>query len=111
MNSGAQSPLTIIPPPPPPPPFKMPDFKFVARGDFVRIRSARSSRCSSPDLEDVDVMSIKSSDLGDGTDSIGPSLSCPSPDVNIKADSFIARLKDEWRLEKMNSLREKGNLD
>ncbi|KAL3535568.1 hypothetical protein ACH5RR_004029 [Cinchona calisaya] len=105
INSGAQSPL--IPMPPPPPPFSMPDFKFVARGDFVRIRSAHSSRCSSPDLEDVDVMWVKSSEGIDGSDSIGPSVFCPSPDVNLKADSFIARLKDEWRLEKMNSVKEK----
>ncbi|KAL3532656.1 hypothetical protein ACH5RR_006177 [Cinchona calisaya] len=110
LNSGAQSPLIPMPPPPPPPPFKMPDFNFVARGDFVRIRSAHSSRCSSPDreLEDVDVMSVKSSsDAMDGSDSIGPSVFCPSPDVNLKADTFIARLKDEWRLEKMTSMKGK----
>lgn len=96
-----------MPPPPPPPPFKMPDFNFVARGDFVRIRSAHSSRCSSPELEDVDVMSVKSSDAIHGSDSVGPSVFCPSPDVNLKAANFIARLKDEWRLEKMNSMKEK----
>lgn len=82
----------------------------MARGDYVRIRSAHSSRCSSPDLEDVDVMSVNSSDVNDGPDSIGPSVTCPSPDVNLKADSFIARLKDEWRLEKMNSMREKNKM-
>ncbi|XP_057505499.1 formin-like protein 18 [Actinidia eriantha] len=106
VNSGAQSPL--IPIPPPPPPFSMPAAKFDAREDFVRIRSAHSSRCSSPDLEGVDLSSSKdSSDLngGDQVD-LGP-VTCPSPDVNTKADSFIARLKDEWRLEKMNSMREK----
>lgn len=77
----------------------------MARGDFVRIRSAHSSRCSSPELEDVDVMSVKSSEAMDGADSIGQSVFCPSPDVNLKADNFIARLKDEWRLEKMNSMK------
>lgn len=107
LNSGSQSPLMTIPPPPPLPPFKMPEFKFVARGDFVKIRSASGSRCSSPGLEDVDVETVKSSDQMDGSDSIGPSVFCPSPDVNVKAASFIARLKDEWRLEKMNSIKEK----
>ncbi|KAI3443596.1 hypothetical protein Pfo_000261 [Paulownia fortunei] len=100
------SPLIPLPPPPPPPPFRMPKVKFVAQGDFVRIRSAHSSRCSSPELEDVDVMSVKS----DGGDSVGPSITCPSPDVNAKADTFIARLRDEWRLEKMNAMKEKRML-
>ncbi|KAK4432854.1 hypothetical protein Salat_1047600 [Sesamum alatum] len=97
------SPLISTPPPPPPPPFRMPEVKFVARGDFVRIRSNHSSRCSSPELEDFDIMSVKS----DGGDSMGPSISCSSPDVNVKADTFIARLRGEWRLEKMNSVKEK----
>ncbi|PSS15491.1 Zinc finger protein [Actinidia chinensis var. chinensis] len=106
VNSGAQSPL--IPIPPPPPPFSMPAAKFDARGDFVRIRSAHSSRCSSPDLEDVDLSSSKASSDRNGGDQVGLGpVTCPSPDVNMKADSFIARLKDEWRLEKMNSMREK----
>lgn len=107
LNSGAQSPL--IPKPPPLPPFRMPENKFVARGDFVRIRSNHSSRCSSPEIEDVDVMSVKSEQT-DGEDAIGAPVYCPSPDVNSKADKFIARLRDEWRLEKMNSLREKRKL-
>jgi Wiskott-Aldrich syndrome protein len=29
----------------------------------------------------------------------------------MKADTFIARLRDGWRLEKINSLREKGSGD
>ncbi|PIN19844.1 hypothetical protein CDL12_07467 [Handroanthus impetiginosus] len=100
------SPLIPLPPPPPPPPFRMPELKFVARGDFVRIGSEHSSRCSSPDLEDIEVMSVKS----DGGDSVGPSISCPSPDVNVKADTFIAKLRGEWRLEKINSFKEKRKL-
>lgn len=99
------------------PPFKLREMNFVPSGDFVRIRTANSSRCSSPDLEDVDVdvdvddMPVRSSsEAMDGEDSTGPSVTCPSPDVNMKADSFIARLRDEWRLEKMNSMREKSTL-
>ncbi|EXB38899.1 hypothetical protein L484_027334 [Morus notabilis] len=98
--------------PPPPPPFKVSEFNFVVRGDYVRIRSSQSSRCSSPELDDVDASSTKVEpeivnvmDGGDGV--MAGSVSCPSPDVNIKADTFIARLYDEWRLEKINSLREK----
>ncbi|XP_055824325.1 formin-like protein 20 [Solanum dulcamara] len=107
LNSGSQSPLIPMPPPPPMPPFKMREMNFVPTGDFVRIRTAHSSRCSSPDLEDVDVDDESVRSAMDGEDLTGPSVTCPSPDVNMKADTFIARLRDEWRLEKMNSLREK----
>ena len=41
---------------------------------------------------------------------VGGSVFCPSPDVDIKADSFIARLHDGWRLEKLNSMREKQKM-
>ncbi|KAD7476870.1 hypothetical protein R6Q59_020893 [Mikania micrantha] len=96
-TSGSQSPL--IPMPPPPPPFKIPAMKFELRGDYVKIRSTHSSVCSSPDHDDINL----SSTVMDGGDLIGPVsglISFPSPDVNAKADSFISRLKDEWRMEK-----------
>ncbi|CAA2983549.1 Hypothetical predicted protein [Olea europaea subsp. europaea] len=98
----------LIPMPPPPPPFKMKEMKFVERGDFVRISSAHSSQCSSPppELEDSDLMSVKS----EGGDSIGPSVSCPSPDVNVKAETFITRRHNEWKQDKMNSIKEKRKL-
>lgn len=35
---------------------------------------------------------------------------CPSPDVNAKADTFIARHHHGWKLEKLNSWREKHNV-
>ncbi|KAI3524765.1 hypothetical protein L1887_03429 [Cichorium endivia] len=106
LPSGSQSPL--IPMPPPPPPFRMPALKFELRGDFVRIRSTHSSVCSSPDRDDVDL----SSTTEGGGDSSGPTsgpgpLFFPSPDVNTKADRFISRLKDEWRMEKINSVKDK----
>ncbi|KAK8547259.1 hypothetical protein V6N13_097975 [Hibiscus sabdariffa] len=115
VNSGGQSPL--IPIPPPPPPFKMPDFKFVIRGDFVKIQSGPSSRCSSPDLEEIDVSSSKdetetgSITEGDGGAGVaGVHVYCPSPDVNAKAETFIARLRDGWKLEKINSIKEKQGI-
>ncbi|KAK6941322.1 Protein of unknown function DUF761, plant [Dillenia turbinata] len=98
LNSGGQSPLIPVPAP-----FKPPELKFAVRGDFDKIRSTQSSRCGSPELDDVDQSSTKGMDSGD---LIG-SVFCPSPDVNTKADTFIARLRDGWRLEKMNSYKEK----
>lgn len=115
-----------IPIPPPLPPFRMREKSYAPRGDFVRIRRAHSSHCSSPELEDIDLALEKeafvemdggdrsvsgpekeTSKKMDGGDGSGMPVMCPSPDVNIKADSFIARLKGEWRLEKMNSIRER----
>ncbi|KAJ0745669.1 hypothetical protein HanPI659440_Chr10g0401151 [Helianthus annuus] len=93
---GSQSPM-----PPPLPPFKVSDMKFEVRGDFVKIRSAHSSVCSSPDHDIDDLV---------GGDLIGPGngLICfPSPDVDAKADRFISRLKDEWKKEKINYVNEK----
>ncbi|GMI92680.1 hypothetical protein like AT5G57070 [Hibiscus trionum] len=106
VNSGGQSPL--IPMPPPPPPFKMPDFKFVIRGDFVKIRSSPSSRCSSPDLEETETASITEGDDGVGVADFP--VCCPSPDVNAKAETFIARLRDGWKMEKINSIKEKQGI-
>ncbi|KAF9680428.1 hypothetical protein SADUNF_Sadunf06G0120200 [Salix dunnii] len=112
VNNGGQSPLVAIPPLSPPPPCQMPGSQFVIRGDFVETRSAQSSRCSSPNSEGVDKESIRQTvNKTDGMDGIGGPSFCPSPDVNMKADTFIARLRDGWRLEKINSLREKGSVD
>ncbi|CAA0836907.1 hydroxyproline-rich glycoprotein family protein [Striga hermonthica] len=98
------SPLVPLPQPPPPPPFKMSKPTSVAQGNFVQIHGAHSSRCISPELEDADAdVAAKS----EGVDRVGAPITCPSPDVNAKADTFIARLRDEWRLEKINSIREK----
>lgn len=114
LTSGAQSPLIPIPSPPPPPSFKIAATTVVARGDALKdyVTKARSSKRSSRGggtaelSEDGDV----SSDEMDGGDPVAGPVRCPSPDVNMKADSFIARLKDEWRLEKMNSMREKWDM-
>ncbi|KAF8083502.1 hypothetical protein N665_0769s0003 [Sinapis alba] len=114
------SPLTqTTPPPPPPPPFRVPPLKFVVSGDFAKIRSNQSSRCSSPEREVIDLgwgLELTQSDGGeksnvavDGGGSGGMGF-CPSPDVNAKADNFIARLRDEWRLDKVNSVKRRRSM-
>lgn len=101
VRSGNESPLVPIPPPPPPPPpFKMPEWKFVVQGDFVRIKSDTSSRSGSPDLDETET------DGGDPT-ATPPPMFCPSPDVDTKADTFIARFRANLKLEKMNSIKQK----
>lgn len=112
VNGGNQSPL--IPVPPPPPPFKMTAMKFVVRGDYVKIRSNQSSRSSSPEREESNIYETTMNDavnngVTDRNGDVDSSVFCPSPDVNVKAATFIARLRGEWRLEKLNSLKEKGN--
>ncbi|KAF5207240.1 hydroxyproline-rich glycoprotein family protein [Thalictrum thalictroides] len=112
LNTGNQSPLVPMPPPPPPPPFKMPGFKFVVRGDYVRLQSSHSSRSNSPDLDFTDTPPTSTPvtpTTMDGGEA-GVSVFCPSPDVNTKADTFIARFKAGLRMEKVNSFKEKQEL-
>ncbi|WRX26399.1 Protein of unknown function DUF761 [Theobroma cacao] len=115
VESGNESPLNPIPPPPPPPPFKMPAWKFEVHGDFVRLKSIRSSRSGSPDLDDPLSCEASPSDgnktgeMDGGESTTGP-LFCPSPDVDTKADNFIARFRAGLKLEKMNSVRGRSNL-
>ncbi|KAL6137463.1 hypothetical protein ACLB2K_062755 [Fragaria x ananassa] len=106
-NSGGDSPLMSRIPPPPP--FIMPELKFVVHGDFVRIKSNNSSRSGSPDLDDEgeDSQTNESSPLS-GHESPARPVFCPSPDVNTKADTFIARFRAGLRLEKINSVNERG---
>ncbi|CAI9297512.1 unnamed protein product [Lactuca saligna] len=100
LLSGSHSTMNPIPTPPPP------AFKFELRGDPVKSRSIHESVCSSPEHGPVDFRSpspspsTSTSTAIDVGDSFGPSpISFPSPDVNVKADSFISRRKDEWRME------------
>ncbi|CAK7356896.1 unnamed protein product [Dovyalis caffra] len=115
VASGNASPLIPIPPPPPPPPFKMPAWKFVLDGDYVRVESFDSSRSGSPDLDGIeDATSDKDQSspmaAAGGSDSAAMPLFCPSPDVNTKADNFIARFRAGLNLEKVNSVRGRSNL-
>ncbi|KAE9604689.1 hypothetical protein Lal_00010819 [Lupinus albus] len=109
-NSGNQSPM--IPVPPPPPPFKMAAMKFSIRGDFVKIRSNQSSLCSSPERENIDESETTTTTTvttANENGDVGIPIFCPSPDVNVKAATFIAELKGKWKLEKINSMKEKDN--
>ncbi|MFS7974547.1 hypothetical protein Hanom_Chr09g00870061 [Helianthus anomalus] len=104
-SSGGESPMKNIPPPPPLPPFKMPDWKFAVEGDFVRLQGMLSDRSVSPDgdearspLSDVDTvatLTVPATEMA---------VFCPSPDVDTKADSFIARFRAGLKLERMSKL-------
>ncbi|KAM1717286.1 hypothetical protein ACFX11_025136 [Malus domestica] len=118
-NSAGESPSVGIPPPPPPPlpPFSIPVMKYAEHGDFVRIKSNDSSRSGSPDLDDSDQDSVPSPTMEAGSktpsesgESPTKAMFCPSPDVNTKADTFIARFRAGLKLEKMNSVRGRSNL-
>ncbi|KAF8111287.1 hypothetical protein N665_0076s0268 [Sinapis alba] len=98
IGFGSESPLMPIPPPPPPPPFKMPAWKFVKRGDYVRMASNISISSDEPD-DDPDVVAQSAEGKTEG------SMFCPSPDVDTKADDFIARFRAGLKLEKMNSVK------
>ncbi|KAI3727338.1 hypothetical protein L1987_67151 [Smallanthus sonchifolius] len=94
-SSGGESPMKQIPPPLPP--FKMPDWKFAVEGDFVRLQSTLSSRSASPDGDEAQ---SPSSDV----DTAATALFCPSPDVDTKTDSFIAKFRAGLKLERMSKL-------
>lgn len=109
-ETGNESPIYGIPPPPPPPPFKVSKMKFTpVGGGYVKVQSAQSSRCGSPELDGEDDAMSVSREMNGQHGERASSVTCPSPDLNIKADSFIARHHDGWRLEKLNSWREKLN--
>ncbi|KAB2620201.1 ras-associated and pleckstrin y domains-containing protein 1-like [Pyrus ussuriensis x Pyrus communis] len=116
-NSGGESPSVGIPPPPPLPPFSIPVTKYAEHGDFVRIKSNDSSLSGSPDLDDSDQDSVPSPTMeagsktpSEGGESPTNPMFCPSPDVNTKADTFIATFRASLKLEKMNSARGRSNL-
>ncbi|KAK8664399.1 hypothetical protein V6N13_084191 [Hibiscus sabdariffa] len=116
IESGNDSPFSSIPPPPPPPPFNMTAWKFEVHGDFVRLKSINSSRSGSPDLDDPlsreasPSAGNKTGDADGGESTAAGPLFCPSPDVNTKADNFIARFRAGLKLEKINSVKGRSNL-
>ncbi|XP_047307896.1 uncharacterized protein LOC124911455 [Impatiens glandulifera] len=97
-NDEDQSPAVhiqlLLPPPPP-----LSELELAEEID-------RPSFGSPPDVEE-DVNSVSSESTTAGRDVSGWMI-CPTPDVNMKADTFIARLRGEWKTEIMNSLREGG---
>ncbi|WCJ39470.1 hydroxyproline-rich glycoprotein family protein [Euphorbia peplus] len=101
-NSGNMSPYNPIPAPPPLPPFKMNSWKFIRDGDYVRVASFESSRSGSPDLESEETSPV-------AEPAVMP-LFCPSPDVNTKAENFIARFRAGLKMEKVNSGKGRSNL-
>ncbi|KAL6496936.1 hypothetical protein OROGR_028865 [Orobanche gracilis] len=110
-NSGGESPLNRIPPPPPPPPpsfFKIPAWKFVVQGDYVRVDSMTSSRSGSSDTNDGESDVTPSAVDAAETAPFHPSpLFCPSPDVNAKAESFITNFRSKLKLEKIHSMKKR----
>lgn len=100
-SSGGDSPMKRIPPPPPLPPFKMSDWKFAVEGDFVKLHSTLSSRSASPDGDEA---RSPSSDVEAAMTILTAPLFCPSPDVDVKADSFIAQFRAGLKLERMSKL-------
>ncbi|WOH10835.1 hypothetical protein DCAR_0730309 [Daucus carota subsp. sativus] len=101
-SSGGSSPLHFIRPPPPLPPFKIPEWKHVVKGDYVSIESNPSSRSGSPDTDEADNISPAADPTASPV-----SLFCPSPDVDTKADNFIARFRAGLKLEKIDSFNKK----
>ncbi|KAI4325350.1 hypothetical protein MLD38_030759 [Melastoma candidum] len=119
IEEGSRSPLIPIPPaPPPPPPFRVPDWKFVVVDrHYVRIKSREPSGTDTPDVTDNE--DDRSPMVSEGSQSPMTSMAtstvttkgeeekgmifCPSPDVDTKADKFIARFREGLKLEKMNS--------
>ncbi|XP_074563956.1 uncharacterized protein LOC141820529 [Curcuma longa] len=91
----ASSSMSPIPPRPPPPPPRRPshslqtvaDEEVLANHDLNR----RVIEAQAKKLKEREAVAV----------------SCPSPDVDNKADLFIARCHANWKLEKQNSMREK----
>ncbi|KAL9686665.1 hypothetical protein QQ045_031058 [Rhodiola kirilowii] len=105
LAQGNESPLYGIPEPPPLPPFGMPVWKFVVEGDYVRLKSMNSSRSVSPDRDDSirASSSIRSDVDEEASPPQSPAMFFPSPDVNTKADNFIATFRAGLKMEKVNS--------
>ncbi|KAL8170459.1 hypothetical protein V2J09_022263 [Rumex salicifolius] len=100
-GDGSESPLIPIPPPPPPPPFKFRSWKFAVEGDYVKITGSPKSGGGDSEMDESD----GSTPMANGK--AHPSFSCSSPDVNDKADDFIAMFRAKLELEKMNSIKQK----
>ncbi|KAG7992217.1 hypothetical protein I3843_02G116700 [Carya illinoinensis] len=106
LRSCNESPL--VPTPPSLPPFRMWGSKFVVHGDFVGTKSNTSSRSVSQGVDDDEEGNSSRGAAGkDGPVPTTMPMICPSPDVNTKADTFIAKFRAGLELEKMNSINER----
>ncbi|URD77053.1 hypothetical protein MUK42_36914 [Musa troglodytarum] len=90
----------VLHPPPPPPPAPPPLLLSSSRRPEKSSLSKDPSPPSSP-LRGETVW-FQEREARDGV-----AVFCPSPDVNNKADLFIARFHANWKLEKQNNIREK----
>uniref|UniRef100_A0A7N0TUQ2 Uncharacterized protein n=1 Tax=Kalanchoe fedtschenkoi TaxID=63787 RepID=A0A7N0TUQ2_KALFE len=90
-SSGSESPVADIPRPPPLPPFGVPETRFAVRGGLARM--GKNSSWRSEEIEELSEFE---------GESLAMEWSGGEADVNAKAETFIARLRGEWRLEKMN---------
>ena len=75
----------------------------------MRIKSDNSSRSGSPEFDGGEDSPVGgASPLAVTEGGMSPArLFCPSPDVDTKADNFIARFRAGLLLEKENSIRER----
>ncbi|EPS62393.1 hypothetical protein M569_12399, partial [Genlisea aurea] len=103
LNSSGEFQRSRIPPPPEPPSpslLKTHVWKFVVKGDYVRINSDSDSASDSADPRE--------SDSSNGSQFQQPPPSSPkSPDVNTKAESFITSFRAKLKLEKIDSMRKR----
>ncbi|KAK9755980.1 hypothetical protein RND81_01G064500 [Saponaria officinalis] len=90
------------PPPPPPPPFKLKPWKFTIKGDYAKIESNNNSPRSGYSASEDESISPNSAKTNQIPKS--PLLFCQSPDVNMKADDFIAKFRAKLTLEKSDSI-------
>ncbi|CAK9310608.1 unnamed protein product [Citrullus colocynthis] len=98
---GGESPFHPIPPPPPPPPFRM-------HGDFDSVGSNSSTpRAISPEMDESEADGPPVAGERKLVKDTANRMFCSSPDVNSKADKFIARFRADLKLQKMNSIKEK----
>ncbi|KAA0059415.1 serine/arginine repetitive matrix protein 1-like [Cucumis melo var. makuwa] len=99
---GGESPYHPIPPPPPPPP------PFRMHGDFDSVGSNSSTpRAISPEMDESEADAPPATSERKLVKDPTIPMFCSSPDVNSKADKFIARFRADLKLQKMNSIKEK----
>ncbi|CAN6456169.1 unnamed protein product [Victoria cruziana] len=98
-GGGWFAPASPLPPPPPP---------FLIFEQNTPMPSKYIKNETQLETEHGDTVEKKQGrEEGNGEDGGRPPSFCQSPDVNVKAERFIARIREGIRLEKMRSLRER----